>query len=100
MSHALASERHQVILSEAAAGWVREFSKEQRHSISKAIAILVEEAIHGRRIPALDASISSASTQLKEGGSSAVEASGPDFVQFLREKFAMDFEIWKRSKVG
>ena len=82
----MASERHQVILSESAAGWVRTFSKEKRHSISKAISILVEEAIRQRSIPAMDA---------------AAEAmSQADFSLFLREKFSMDFEIWLRSKRG
>ena len=78
----LASERHQVILSEAAAHWVRDFSKEQRHSISKAIAILVDEAIERRAAPGLD------------------ETPDTDFRQFLREKFSMDFEIWSHSKRG
>ena len=82
----MASERHQVILSESAAGWVRTFSKEKRHSISKAISILVEEAIRQRSIPAMDAAA--------EGMSQA------DFSMFLREKFSMDFEIWLRSKRG
>ena len=82
----MASERHQVILSESAAGWVRTFSKEKRHSISKAISILVEEAIRQRRHPAMDAA--------SEGMSQA------DFSLFLREKFSMDFEIWLRSKRG
>ena len=82
----MASERHQVILSESAAGWVRTFSKEKRHSISKAISILVEEAIRQRSIPAMDAGA--------EGMSQA------DFSLFLREKFSMDFEIWLRSKRG
>ena len=82
----MASERHQVILSESAAGWVREFSKEKRHSISKAISILVEEAIRQRSLPAMDAAA--------EGMSQA------DFSLFLREKFSMDFEIWLRSKRG
>jgi len=82
----LASERHQVILSESAAGWVRTFSKEKRHSISKAISILVEEAIRQRSLPARDAAA--------EGMSQA------DFSLFLREKFSMDFEIWLRSKRG
>ena len=76
----MASERHQVILSEAAALWVRDFSKEQRHSISKAIAILVEEAIQRR----------SGKNDLPE----------TDFGHFLREKFSMDFEIWLRTKRG
>ena len=80
----MASERHQVILSESAAGWVRTFSKEKRHSISKAISILVEEAIRQRSIPVMDAAA--------EGMSQA------DFSLFLREKFSMDFEIWLRSK--
>ena len=78
----LASERHQVILSEAAAHWVRDFSKEHRHSISKAIAILVEEAIERRAGPGLD------------------EIPDTDFRQFLLEKFSMDFEIWSHSKRG
>ena len=78
----LASERHQVILSEAAAHWVRDFSKEQRHSISKAIAILVEDAIERRAGPGLD------------------EIPDTDFRQFLLEKFSMDFEIWSHSKRG
>ena len=82
----MASERHQVILSESAASWVRTFSKEKRHSISKAISILVEEAIRQRSIPAMDAAA--------EGMSQA------DFSLFLREKFSMDFEIWLRSKRG
>ena len=82
----MARERHQVILSESAAGWVRTFSKEKRHSISKAISILVEEAIRQRSIPAMDAAA--------EGMSQA------DFSLFLREKFSMDFEIWLRSKRG
>ena len=82
----MASERHQVILSESAAGWVRTFSKEKRHSISKAISILVEEAIRHRSLPARDAAA--------EGMSQA------DFALFLREKFSMDFEIWLRSKRG
>ena len=82
----MASERHQVILSESAAGWVRTFSKEKRHSISKAISNLVEEAIRQRSIPAMDAAA--------EGISQA------DFSLFLREKFSMDFEIWLRSKRG
>ncbi len=82
----MASERHQVILSESAAGWVRTFSKEKRHSISKAISILVEEAMRQRSIPAMDAAA--------EGMSQA------DFSLFLREKFSMDFEIWLRSKRG
>ena len=82
----MASERHQVILSESAAGWVRTFSKEKRHSISKAISILVEEAIRQRSIPVMDAAA--------EGMSQA------DFSLFLREKFSMDFEIWLRSKRG
>ena len=82
----MASERHQVILSESAAGWVRTFSEEKRHSISKAISILVEEAIRQRSIPAMDAAA--------EGMSQA------DFSLFLREKFSMDFEIWLRSKRG
>ena len=82
----MASERHQVILSESAAGWVRSFSKEKQHSISKAISILVEEAIRQRSIPVMDAAA--------EGMSQA------DFSLFLREKFSMDFEIWLRSKRG
>ena len=82
----MASERHQVILSESAAGWVRTFSKEKRHSISKAISILVEEAIRQRSIPVMDAA--------------AKEMSQADFSLFLREKFSMDFEIWLRSKRG
>ena len=82
----MASERHQVILSESAAGWVRTFSKEKRHSISKAISILVEDAIRQRSIPELEAAA--------EGMSQA------DFSLFLREKFSMDFEIWLRSKRG
>lgn len=82
----MASERHQVILSETAAGWVRDFSKEKRHSISKAIAILVEEAIHQRTTLPIQA--------VFDGVSDA------DFSVFLREKFAMDFEIWLRSKRG
>ena len=82
----MASERHQVILSESAAGWVRTFSEEKRHSISKAISILVEEAIRQRSIPVMDAAA--------EGMSQA------DFSLFLREKFSMDFEIWLRSKRG
>ena len=82
----MASERHQVILSESAAGWVRTFSEEKRHSISKAISILVEEAIRQRSIPVMDAA--------------AKEMSQADFSLFLREKFSMDFEIWLRSKRG
>ncbi len=82
----MASERHQVILSESAADWVREFSKEKRHSISKAISILVEEAIQQRSIPRMAAAA--------EGASQA------DFSLFLREKFSMDFEIWLRCKRG
>ena len=82
----MASERHQVILSESAADWVRTFSKEKRHSISKAISILVEEAIRQRSLPAMDAA--------------AKGMSQADFSLFLREKFSMDFEIWLRSKRG
>ena len=82
----MASERHQVILSESAAGWVRTFSEEKRHSISKAISILVEEAIRHRSLPAMDAA--------------AKGMSQADFSLFLREKFSMDFEIWLRSKRG
>lgn len=78
----MASERHQVILSDAATDWVRAFSKEERHSISKTIAILVEEAIQGRMMPG------------PRGGTSE----GNEFTQFLREKFAMDFEIWKHAR--
>ena len=63
---------------------MRTFSKEKRHSISKAISILVEEAIQQRSLPAMDAAA--------EGLSQA------DFSLFLREKFSMDFEIWLRSK--
>ena len=86
----LASERHQVILSESAAGWVRDFSTEQRHSISKAIAILVEEAIQRRSLP-----------REGEGLQGLLEAqSDGDFGQFLREKFAMDFAIWLRTQRG
>ncbi len=86
----MASERHQVILSESAAGWVRDFSKEERHSISKAIAILVEEAIQRR------------SLRLGVDGIEdlQVTASSSDFGQFLREKFAMDFAIWLRTQRG
>lgn len=65
---------------------MRTFSKEKRHSISKAISILVEEAIRQRSLPAMDAAA--------EGMSQA------DFSLFLREKFSMDFEIWLRSKRG
>ena len=65
---------------------MRTFSKEKRHSISKAISILVEEAIRQRSHPAMDATA--------EGMSQA------DFSLFLREKFSMDFEIWLRSKRG
>ena len=65
---------------------MRTFSKEKRHSISKAISILVEEAIRQRSIPVMDGAA--------EGMSQA------DFSLFLREKFSMDFEIWLRSKRG
>jgi len=86
----LASERHQVILSESAAVWVRDFSIEQRHSISKAIAILVEESIQRRSL-----------SRESEGLEGLVEApSNGDFGQFLREKFAMDFAIWLRTQRG